>query len=365
MRIAVITMHAVKNYGSVLQTFATQKILEDFGDQVEIINYIRRKNLDSNLLKTWTKDDKSIKKIIKIIILLPTVERWKKVFGSYINDWINISKYTYLDEKDFDEHPIEADVFCTGSDQVWNSGWNNGIEKPFYLSFVKEDYIPRVSIAASIGRSHLDEDEQRVILPFLQKYKYITVREKSALKIVQAMGLSNSALCLDPTLLVSKEEWLRHSIPDKKRKRYVLLYQLNHDKEFDTYSQKFADYHNLQLIRVCTRYDQIRLSGKPIVLPNVRKLISLINNAEFVLTNSFHATAFCINLNKQFVSVYPDEYSSRIADLLSLFGLEERKLSSYDNIKAADKLIAFDDINQRLFELREQSLSLLRDIIHS
>ena len=152
MKIAVITMHAVKNYGSVLQTYATQRVLLKKGHEVEIINYIREKNLDSNLSNTWTKNDTGLKKIAKKIVLYPTLQAWKKIFNAYLNKYIVMSPTTYSNENDLLNHKVNADIFCTGSDQVWNSGWNEGIEKPFYLSFVP-DNVPKISLAASIGKS--------------------------------------------------------------------------------------------------------------------------------------------------------------------------------------------------------------------
>ena len=161
MKIAVITMHAVKNYGSVLQTYATQEILTKLGYDVEIINYIREKNLNSNLLETWTVNDDGIKKIIKTLILIPTIKKWITVFGTYLEDNINMSSNTYTSEKQLINNPVIADMFCTGSDQVWNSGWNNGIEKAFYLSFVP-DNIPKISVAASIGKTELSENKTSI-----------------------------------------------------------------------------------------------------------------------------------------------------------------------------------------------------------
>lgn len=362
MKIAVITMHAVKNYGSVLQTYATRRIFEKIGLDVEIINYVREKNLDENLLQTWTIHDKGLARLIKKAILLPTVTRWKKVFGGYLKSELPLSERRYTSEQDLLDHPVCADIFCTGSDQVWNSGWNNGIEKPFYLSFVPDDF-PKIALAASIGKETIDPQEADAIRPYLDRYKFITMREPSGLNIVRALGIKNSDFCLDPTLLLSREEWLQYAKLYPIKKKYVLIYQLNHDSDFDRFAVEFARRKNLELIRVCTRYDQKRLPGRGVVLPEVRELLSLINNAEYVLTNSFHATAFCINLNKQFISIDPNEYSSRLNDALEMLGLEQRKLKSYEQYDIADTDIEFEAVNQKLLYYREQSNNLIKNMI--
>ena len=362
MKVSVITMHAVKNYGSVLQTYATQRLFEKLGLEVEIIDYVREKNLDENLLQTWTKNDKGLVKIIKKAVLLPTVTKWKKVFGGFLKEEIHLSQRRYTSEQELIDNPVCADIFCTGSDQVWNSGWNNGIEKPFYLSFVP-DGVPKIAVAASMGKNKIDKEEAKIITPYLRRYNYITMREQSGLDIVKSLGIENSGFCLDPTLLISCEEWLQYAKPYPIKEKYVLIYQLNHDPQFDIYAEEFAKIKKLKLIRVCTRYDQKRLSGKGIVLPEVRKLLSLIYNAEYVLTNSFHATAFCINLNKQFVSIYPNEYASRLSDTLKMFGLEQRQLKAYNQYDIADKDINFDAVNEKLLACRKECVNLLEDMI--
>ena len=362
MKIAVITMHAVKNYGSVLQTYATQCVLEKMGLTVEIINFIREKILDKNLASTWTRDDKFIKKIMKKIILYPTIYRWKKVFNNYLLSYIKLSSRIYTSEEELIEYPVNADVFCTGSDQVWNSGWNEGVEKPFYLTFVPDD-IPKISLAASIGKQYLEEEEITEILPLLKRYKHISLRELSAIKIINDLGIKNVDFCLDPTLLLSKEEWLQHLHTFDIKEKYVLIYQLNHDTKFDDFAVRFAKRKNLKLIRICTRYDQVRFPGKAIVIPKVEELLNWFDKAEYIITNSFHATAFCINLNKQFVAIYPNEYSTRIKDVLEMFNLENRHLKDYKQYDIADEKINYQLVNEKLKLKRKESFEVIRKML--
>jgi len=362
MKIAVITMHAVKNYGSVLQTYATQEILLKMGCDVEIINYIREKNLNSNLAETWTNNDHGVKKIVKKIVLLPTIHRWIKVFDGFLTEAIHLTPNVYLKEKDFKSIPLDADVYCTGSDQVWNSGWNLGVDKNFYLNFAPED-SKRISIAASIGRTTISDAEKEIVLPLLKKYDYITVRELSGVKLLKNLGLGRVGFCLDPTLLLTKDEWLKHAVPYKIKKKFLLVYQLNHDERFDDYVVKLAKRKCLDLVRVCTRFDQCRLPGRAIIIPKVGQLLDLIDKAELVVTNSFHATAFCINFNKDFIDIRPNEYSCRINDVLELFDLQERCISDYNNFDIANKQINYDKINSILTLRRKESLDAIKNML--
>ncbi|WP_295090334.1 polysaccharide pyruvyl transferase family protein [Ruminococcus sp.] len=364
MKIAVITMHAVKNYGSALQTYATQRILESLGCEPVVIDYIREKNLDKNLISTWTRKDTGIKKLLKAVVLYPTVLRWKKVFNSYLHDNIRLTDHCYSSEQDLLSSPVEADVFCTGSDQVWNSGWNDGIERAFYLTFVP-DNVPKIAFAASIGKAELTQEETDAVKPLLERYNAISVREESAQRLLLDLGLHNVEFCLDPTLLLSRSEWLKHAKRTLRKKKYILVYQLDHDTSFDCYAQEVAHRTGLELVRICTRFDQVRLPGKPVFIPEVCQFISLINQAECVITNSFHATAFCINLNTNFISIYPSEYSSRLHDVLTLFDLQERHLSSWKQFDLIDRPIDFARVNTKLREERKTSIELIKKMIAS
>ena len=127
MRIDIITMDAVPNYGSGLQAYATKKALERYGCNVSIINYARENVRYENLKSTWAKDN-----WIKGIIMTPTIRRWRKVFGEFRRKELGVKGKTYTSIEDFRSYPLIADAYCTGSDQVWNSKWNEGVVPPLY-----------------------------------------------------------------------------------------------------------------------------------------------------------------------------------------------------------------------------------------
>ena len=136
------------------------------------------------------------------------------------------------------------------------------------------------------------------------------------------------------------------------KEKYVLVYQLNSNPEFERYQVEFAKKHGLKLVRFCCRYDQLSKPGKHILIPDVLEFPSMIYHSEYVLTDSFHATAFSINLNKKFVSVYPEQYGGRIKSLLELTGLQSRHLTGYDDFYLNDKGIDFAPVNMIIDEQR-------------
>lgn len=361
-RVALITLHAVKNYGSVLQTYATQTILESFGYDSIVVNYIREFNLDKNIANKVTENDYGLKKMLKNIVLIPTVERWKCVFNSFLKQNIKLTDKVYTYEEDFKTFPINADIFCVGSDQVWNTEWNGGIVGPLYLDFV--NHVRKISFSSSVGVDSFSEKNEKIIKPLLDDFIGLTVREKSSISILNKITNRKVTYCCDPTLLLDSVFWSDFINKSTRIKEpYILLIQLNRNKEFDDYAVSISKKKNMKLIRLCMRFDQIRLPGKAVVIPTVQEYLSLIQNANIVLTDSFHATAFSINFNKDFITVYPGKFNSRIEDILENCGLRDRKLLSFDNYDLLNKKINYNKVNKLLKEIRRESINNIRELL--
>lgn len=347
MKIDVITLHAVKNYGSVLQTLATQEIMKSYGYDVEIINYIREDCLDKNLLNYWCGSN-----IIKRIAMYPTIRRWDTVFNRFIKDHFNIADKVYTYEEDFKDFPLDADLYCTGSDQVWNSGWNGGIEKPLFLSFVPEDKY-KFAYAASFGKKELTDNEVTATKPYIEQYKYISVREDYAKTLLEEKyNYTNCQHVVDPTLAYGGDFWRKFAPPSKIQGDYILIYNLNRSKAFDDYAVKLTKKTGMPLVRLCTRYDQFYRPGKSVLVPEVFEFITLIDNARYVLTDSFHATAFSLNLNTEPICIYPAEYGGRLESILRMTNSLQKHVKDYEDFDVVNRPIDFEEVNRVLDEQR-------------
>lgn len=360
MKIDLITLHAVKNYGSVLQTFATQEKFKSLGHEVKVINYIREDTKDENLVNSWCGNN-----YIKKIVMLPTIKKWKKVFNGFLEKNINLTKEKYTTESDFEKYPLQADVFCTGSDQVWNTGWNKGVLPPLYLSFVPEDKY-KISYSSSFGKDILSDIDIKESKKYIKQYDFISVRESSGLNILKEQyNYDNGTHIVDPTLAMKPEFWRKYSPKRKYKSDYVLVYQLNKNKDFDKFAVEFARRNNLKLIRFCTRYDQIIKPGKSVLIPDVFEFISLIDNAKCVITDSFHATGFSVNLNTEPICIYPNEYGGRIDSFLKLTGLQERRLKGFDDFSIVNRKVDFDKVNKILDIERKKVDDFLEGVLNS
>lgn len=357
-KISVITLQNVRNYGSVLQALATQDVLEKVGRgqwKVDFLNYYKPGTTTiKERIDRWTRGFNSIKKLIYALILRPSMQREEKVFTSFLKKYVNAQDTEVTTSDDFKKLTLDSDIYCSGSDQTWNSNWNDGVVPELFLSFVP-DNIKKIAYAGSFGKSKLDDDEVEKTKELISRYDAISVRESSAVNIVRGLG-KEATLVLDPTLQVTKDYWLNKfniSI-DKDKNPYVLVYQLNTNKNFDKYAKEFAKHKGLKLVRFCIRHYQMFRGGHPVIIPPVEEFVRLIANAKFVITDSFHATAFSINLNTDMICIYPHEFSGRIASILNLTGLMDRHLKDYNDFSfVSAKPIDFEPINRILENVRK------------
>lgn len=360
MKAAVITLHQVDNYGTQLQAFATQEKLKQYFDDVVFIDYRRPDTYGKGLIDSFAKGNP-----LKAMAIMPTVLRWKKVFDGFREKYLNLTDAVYYSEEDFRDFHNIADVYFSGSDQVWNSGWNKGIIPPFYLSFAPEDK-PKYAYASSFGRAVLSEEEVDSSRKYIDRFTAITVREESGVNILkQQYGFSAVKRIVDPTLAMSADFWRKYSTNRRMPEDYILIYNLNRNPQFDQYAVKLSKATGLPLYRFCTRYDQILRSGKSLMIPNIFDFISLVDNARYVITDSFHATAFSMNMNTEPICVYPHNYAGRLSEFLKLVDSSQRHARDYDDLDILNRPTDFGKVNDILKFERRKVDDFLNEVITS
>lgn len=354
MRAAVITLHNVCNYGTQLQAYATQEKLKEYFEEVEFIDFKRSDTYGKKLLRTFTRGNP-----IRAIPILPTLLRWRKVFGGFRQKYLRIAEMEYLQERDFEKFQDNYDVYFSGSDQVWNCGWNKGVIPPYYLSFAPDDK-PKYAFSSSFGQKWLEEQFVEASKVYIRRFDFISVREESGLRVLaEQYGYMGAKRILDPTLLMDGDFW-RSMAPESRIKgKYILIYNLQRSKEFDVYAEKIAGETGYPLYRLCTRYDQLVRNGKSLLIPDVLSFITLIDNASLVITDSFHATAFSMNLHTEPICIYPREYEGRISEFLRLVGEEDRHIRDYRDMDILNRHVDFGRIDGILERERERADEIL------
>lgn len=367
MKIGVITLHRVRNYGSSLQTLATQKFIENTGAEVEIIDYYPERYTSIGLLKRLKNKSETLRKnkvllLAAQVIISVSYLKKKLVFDSFLKKHIKLSQKTYRSEKELTSDIPVTDAYCTGSDQVWNSHWNEGVDRPFYLSFVPEDKY-RFSYAASIGNAKLSDEEVFEVFPLLKKYKHITVRENIGVDILRDMGLESEQV-IDPTLLFNAEEWNEYTSDRFKNKKYIVTYNLHHDKRIDDFAQMLGKKYGLKVYNISYNFHDIIRKGTLKWCPKIEEYLGLIRDAQFVVTDSFHATVFSILFHTKFFVIYPEEASSRLRSILSLTKLEGQGFEDNPDISVSQRILDFTDADKTLETERERSKNYFAKVLN-
>lgn len=365
MKVAVITRHAVFNYGSLLQTIATEASIEKLGYECEIIDY-QRDDEDyhkiANVLVKKTKWNKNwALRLIYKVVQSPKFKMMGKHFEKLRKGVINTTRvYHSLDELKKDK-PI-ADIYMTGSDQVWGSIGDDIYDPAYFLDFINSDDIC-VSYAASFGKTNFTEEILADFQKQLEKYDVLTVREKSAVDIIKELGIKTVMQVLDPTLLHDSNYWSK-MIQDEMPTDYILIYQLHNNAQMMEYAYELAKKTGLKLITMSSTVQHLTHRGSThVFMPLLSEWLGYIKNARFMITDSFHGTAFAINFNTQFVNILPEETVTRNQSILELTGLQNRIVTDYDGFSLFENRIDYGNVNSIIEKKRKESIKTLERML--
>lgn len=365
MKTAVITRHAVANYGSLLQALATQRVIEGMGHSCRIIDYVREdesyRKRELTLLKrkpNWYNNP--LKRLAYLALRQPESILAGRKFEKAQKQYLNLTRRYPSAEALAQDKPL-ADVYITGSDQVWGPTEDGSYDSSYCLSFTEET-DKRIAYAASFGHTDMTGELEVYFKKWLGRYDHLALREDSAVKLLEEMGMEANQV-LDPTLLLSKEEWACYvgTVPEKE---YILVYQLHNDKKLGAYAKKVAKRMGLPLIRVSATLHQFTRGGSFRCAPDIGTFLAYIRGAACMITDSFHGTAFAINFGTPFVEVLPNNNTgTRNMSILTLTGLSDRILKDTDDVALAEKKMDFSHAHRVLEEERKRSKELLKRMI--
>ena len=338
MKIAIITCQRAFNYGAVLQTYALQKYLRNNGDDVYVIDYIPeylRKSTNKNI----------ILKIIRPILRWGDFKKSKKVFGEFLEKNTKLTK-KYNSYSELKNNPPEVDAFIAGSDQIWNCNTNIGKDDAYFLGFVSKNK-KKISYAASIAMDKIPEEQINRFKENLKDFDYISIREKTGVKLLENIGIKNVERVLDPVYLLDKSEW--DQIAGKSsfklcNEKYILVYGFKRQKDLYEYARKVANERNCKIYSINTNFEDYFLDvDKYFYNATPYDIVNLVKNAEEVITNSFHGLSFSIIYNKpvhQFKKMGNE--NSRMVDLLEELKMSERLVKD----RLLDKEVNYGETNE-------------------
>lgn len=364
MKVSLVTIHRVMNYGTVLQAFSTQEVIKELGHQVEIVDYITTvrtlKKVFFNVPKSL--ENSFLKRSIYILMRLPNNILKYIIFKNFRDKNYILTSKKYYKSSDLKKDPPISDIYLVGSDQVWNSKYNEIIDEGFFLNFGDEK-TKKIAYASSFGFDKLPEDELEKTKELLSKFNLISVREKEGLDILNTMNL-NGTMVLDPTLLFDKKKWMKYLKSEKIKEKYVLLFLLyNEDNGASDYAKKIANAKGIKVIQICWNPLKKRNVDKLALYKSPFTFLRYVRDAEYIVTNSFHGTAFAINFNKQFITVQRKEFNSRLESILRLCRLSDRYISKDFILSKILKDINYQNVNEILKDEREKSLEYLKNAL--
>ncbi len=372
--IGVITIFNVNNYGAELQAYATQKALQQMGYDAELINYPFYKN--ARHISTYASRPTfpmPIKKRLKEWTY-PKITNLKLFFQNTISEekrrtnFARFHNYTNLSPE---YRTIEAlysaekkyDAYIVGSDQVWNPGIYSSLD-PYFLKFAPKDR-KRISYASSFGVSIFPDYTKEYYQEALSGLDFISVREENAVQIVKKLSGREAYWVLDPTLLLNVQEWAKVANPvSDLPKKYILLYELTPCPYLKRLALKIAKEKGLKVVRIIKDAVVVEKDGSIINVTDAgpSEFLWMFYHANFVITNSFHGTAFCINFNKDFYVVTPVRMNnnSRQQSILRLFNLSQRIIKEGEPLPDKNQWkVDFEHVNSILERERKRSIDYL------
>lgn len=326
MKIKTITCHDVYNVGASLQAYALATYLKSLGHDTEIIDYKPEYLQHFKLFGSVSgRYNRPILREIYHIVKFPgrlkaRLSKRKKQYDIFTAKFLPITSKCYHSNEELKKDPPEADLFFAGSDQIWNTLFPNGKDPAFYLDFAPEKAI-KASYAASFATKDIDEEYKEQVKKWLLNFDFISVREGSGLDIIHSFGIADAVQVLDPVFLLSLENWQKIEKNLNVKERYVLLYDFDNNIELCNYARELADQNNYKVYSILPS----KVADRCFSEEGPNAFLYLIHHSEFVVSNSFHATAFSIIFQKPFVVFNRSEnINTRMADLVSSVGLSDR-----------------------------------------
>ena len=362
IKTAFITIHVGENFGSALQAVATQKVLELVNSDPVLINYIPPR---VTLLGYLRNGLKSSRNFIKMLLKLPCFLKNKKIFEAFVEKYCNITAPIYVDD-DFVKKCPSADYYITGSDQVWNFVYNDGFDYHYYFHGIKGK---KFSYASSMGMTRLNEKEKEQVYHNLKDYTKISVREESGQEILRSIGFDGVKVLLDPTLMLNKDDWTKISSPRLIGKPYLFVYMPYNTSDEEAHYKvirKIANDKNLMVVSFSLTYLKDRFADFTHHYPSPADFLSLMLHADYIVTNSFHGTAFSINLNKDFTAICPNKFSTRVTHILNTLGLMSRLINGHNVSEINEENISpirYDKVNNVLEQKREEAILYLKNAL--
>jgi hypothetical protein len=364
MKLGILTYQRAHNYGALLQAYALKTYLKSLGHQTEMIDYWPDYHKEDYALIPYFKSRSFLGKIKAILLFLLGYKRIikrKNGYGQFMSEHLNLSDNPlYSMEREMKE--IEYDAVVYGSDQIWRRS-NYPLFKGFSDVFFGADLIEvkrKITYGASMGVIDVDLKDKDYLKRMLRNFNAISVREEELKLLVDDIIEDNVSLVLDPVFLLKKEEWamLHTRVIPFFQEKYIFFYQLMPSKESIDFVQRLEEFYGYKVVETRGRVEPMLFGNRYFQTASPLDFLMLIQNAEIVVSTSFHGVAFSLLFEKQFYALGMNNNSGRVQSLLNKLNISERLLANTNQVSFEEK-INYQSVNLRKQELISQSKNYL------
>lgn len=347
-KVKIITYCHWKSIGSILQSYAISKTLKDCGYENEV------------WLEEWNRTlwsfPRTLKELLKRLCRMLWSRKIKIAYQkrmSFISEHINVEYFPQYEAFRHRACKNQGDVYLAGSDQIWNPDRCSPL---YFLDFASGNR--RVSYAASMGKTEISSDKEEYIGNMLQKFDYISVREKECVKVLQRITDQKISVHVDPTFLIDTETWRALEKPRKERAPYILIYMLYWEKACKDQIIALKKRTGLPVYAICPDVSRV-FADKYLYDVGVEEFLWLVDHAEYVVTSSFHGVAFSILFRKKFAAVINPKMPSRIKNALDVLSIP---LVSIDELDRTNNF-TYDGLALNIEKERQRSIKYLEEAI--
>lgn len=370
MKVGIMSMQRVKNYGSFLQAYALKKTIESVGHTVEFIDFERNtpivvRNVSARHRFRHVLSEvkwSSIRAVDRLFLSIKLKKRITKNrnrldYERFMNEY-NTAVLPLLGvSNEYNLHP-NVDVLVVGSDEVFNCLYSGaGHSYELYGDYPNAKKI--ISYAASFGFATYEQLERYGVLKpikgALQNMSAISVRDENSLSIIKKMGIENVVRNVDPVLIYDFKDEI---IEPKEKEPYMIIYAYNgtfkHNEKIQIIN--YAKKNGYKIFCVgeyqdfCDKY----------ITPMPFEVLGYFKNAKAAVTTTFHGTVFSIKYNIPFVSIIQDYNQQKIGSLLQTYGLSNRQLQNGENLcLKLNHEINFQMVNSTMMQEKQRAVDYL------
>lgn len=347
------------NYGSALQSWALCQTIERLGHRAILLDYcpdiLRDKNPLDPFRNMWDQDEKSRQ---MCELTMPAIRENYRKFERFYTERFNRSKGAYTSENFCDcVEREELDGFVCGSDTIFCIDEFKGFDDGYYANYPCMRGRS-VAYAASFGDSHFAEADYETLDTRLGNFTAIGLRENAMLGYVKSHTAVPVSRVVDPTLLLTAAEYDKIATSKAPQKPYLLLYTRRYNPRMEAFAIKYANDHGLKIVEISLRATNAELGHEMRYDAGVEEFLSLVRNATFIVTNSFHGLLFAAQYSRQVIVFSREQGDSKINEVLDLLGMKERLFSTGNEPMPPET--DYPSVHSRVDKVRGMSLDFLK-----